>query len=94
MSDQSNIKNDATEIPGRLRAARTHIRHDVFIGNMSCATTEDEVRAHFMDIGVENTASITKVPTQDEWSCAMREESMILPYCTMSTKAQISMTAL
>ena len=45
VSDGSNINNDATDIPGRIRAARTHIRHDVFIGNMSCATTEDEVRA-------------------------------------------------
>ena len=72
VSDGSNINNDVTNIPGRLRAARTHIRHDVFIGNMSCATTEDEVRAHLMDIGVEHIVSITKVPTPDEWSCAMR----------------------
>ena len=72
VSDGSNINNDVTNIPGRLRAARTQIRHDVFIGNMSCATTEDEVRTHLMDIGVEHIVSITKVPTPDEWSCAMR----------------------
>ena len=59
--------------PGRLRAAaNTQARHDVFIGNLSCTTTEDEIRAHLMDIGVENITSISKVLTKNESSCAMR----------------------
>ena len=59
--------------PGRLRAAgNTQSRHDVFIGNLSCISTEDEIRAHLMDIGVENITSISKVLTKNESSCAMR----------------------
>ena len=86
VSDGSNINNDVTNIPSRLRAARTHIRHDVFIGNLSCATTEDEVRTHLMDIGVEHIVSITKVPTPDEWSCAMRVRiNGPTTYCPMFT---------
>ena len=59
--------------PGRLRAAvNTQFRHDVFIGNLSCTTNEDEIRAHLMDIGVESITSISKVLTKNENSCAMR----------------------
>ena len=59
--------------PGRLRAAvNTQSRHDVFIGNLSCSTNEDEIRAHLMDIGVESITSISKVLTKNENSCAMR----------------------
>ena len=59
--------------PGRLRAAvNTQFRHDVFIGNLSCTTNEDEIRAHLMDIGVETITSISKVLTKNENSCAMR----------------------
>ena len=59
--------------PGRLRAAvNTQSRHDVFIGNLSCSTNEDEIRAHLMDIGVESITSISKVLIKNENSCAMR----------------------
>ena len=59
--------------PGRLRAAaNTQARHDVFIGNVSCTNSEDEIRAHLMDIGVENITSNSKVLTKNESSCAMR----------------------
>ena len=70
----ANADSKATPPPsGRLRAAvNTQSRHDVFIGNLSCSTNEDEIRAHLMDIVVESITSIGKVLTKNENSCAMR----------------------
>lgn len=52
---------------GRLRTAQSNkrVRHDVYIGNMALNTTEDDVRAHLMDIGVVDIVTIARLTEED-----------------------------
>lgn len=60
-----------TEPPGRLRTAMV-AKHDVYIGGLSPHTTEDDVRAHLMDIRVNSIISIHKLKIEKNTTSAFR----------------------
>ncbi len=81
---ESNQASLTTPPPGKLRATMTtgaevsnqagqqHVKHDVYIGNMSSNTTERDVRDHLTDIGVKEIQDVTKQSESDSSSCSFR----------------------
>ena len=63
LSKNDTSRSTSTVPPGRLRAANgtNQGKHHVFIGNMHPTTTNDDVRAHLMDVDVLSIVNISKL---------------------------------
>ena len=64
---------NTTEHPCRLRSADGNSpKHDVCISGLHIDTTDDDIRAHLLDIGVSSISLIRKIPENSRNSVAFR----------------------